>query len=344
MSVEVAIKNMLREVEMDAPKSWRELLERNIGPGRERQRIAGELGVAPITLTRWASGESNPRIAHLYNLLQAMPQQRVELQELIEKEFPGFSERLPKDVEKKKLVAIPLSFYERVLHTYATVPATLLFESLCNLILLEILDHLDGARGGMAVIVARCMPPSERGKIHSLRECVGRGTAPWRPHLEQQPILLGSESLAGHAVHTSHVITNPHLDDALGLAAGYRDRWEASAVAAPITRAGLIAGSLLVSSTQVAFFQEYHLRLIQNYAELLALAFEPGAFYETSSIDLWPLPFAAQQRPYIDNFAKRVTALMVDSKKRGEHLTLRQAEQLIWQRIEKELFSTLFSK
>jgi len=41
--------------------TWRELLGRSIENLQERQRIANAMGVIPITLMRWANGESTPR-------------------------------------------------------------------------------------------------------------------------------------------------------------------------------------------------------------------------------------------------------------------------------------------
>jgi len=60
---------------MQKLSSWRELLESITNNPSERERIATEIGVRPITLTRWASGESTPRPHNLHHLLNALPKQ-----------------------------------------------------------------------------------------------------------------------------------------------------------------------------------------------------------------------------------------------------------------------------
>src|SRR5207245_2891093 len=53
---------------------------------------------------------------------------------------------------------------------------------------------------GMAITLVQCMPPGKDGKIHSLRERMGRGTPPWIADLENLSIFLAMESLAGFVV------------------------------------------------------------------------------------------------------------------------------------------------
>ena len=68
---------------MQTLQTWRELLGRCVQTPPERQRIADVLGVAPITLTRWVSGEVNPRPQYLRKLLVALPQYRERLLALL---------------------------------------------------------------------------------------------------------------------------------------------------------------------------------------------------------------------------------------------------------------------
>ena len=65
---------------------WREFLGSIISNASERDRIATEIGVHSVTLSRWVSGESSPRPHNMRQLLRAIPkQQRNQLQSLLEK-------------------------------------------------------------------------------------------------------------------------------------------------------------------------------------------------------------------------------------------------------------------
>ena len=320
---------------MGTPQTWREVLGKLIQDPQERQRIATELGINPLTLTRWVSAQSNPRPQNLHQLLNALPQYREVLLELIQKEFPDFAAGTGSD--KMETLAIPPEFYMRVLHTCATIPNQLLFSSVCNLILQQAIEHLDPQRLGMAIIVARCMLPNREHKIQSMREAAGRGTPPWERDLEQQAALLGAESLAGHVVISGRLEVNQRLEDDLGISPGYRGAWEQSAVAAPIMHVGRIAGSLLVSSTQPDYFLPGRCTLIQDYADLVALAFSPEEFYSFEQIQLGVLPSYEEQRPYFFEFRRRLAEIMIRAARDNLSLNLVQAEQKLWQQIEQEL-------
>lgn len=317
---------------MQNPQSWRELLNAIIADTQERQRIARELGISPITLNRWVSGESNPRPHNLRSLLQTLPQHRTQLLPLIEEEFSAFS-LVAKDDSRVEITTIPAEFYKQVHHTLPYLPEMLRFSSLSDLILQQAIEQLDPQQLGMAIIVACCMPPSSGGKIRSLRVRVGRGKPPWPRDLAQQAVLLGAESLAGHVVSSGHMEINQHLSNGIGSAPGYRDAWEESAVAVPIMRAGKIAGSLLVSSTQPHYFLTTHHVLIESYAELLALAFDPEDFYVSKLLELWPMPTLEEQRKLFIGFQQRVAQTMFQS-----NVTIVQAELTVWQQIEQEMF------
>jgi transcriptional regulator with XRE-family HTH domain len=323
--------------EMQDPQTWRELLGRCIADTSERQRIAEFLGVAPITLTRWVSGESTPRPANLRKLLVALPQHRERLLALIQEEYPGFSAATQDEPPPGEFPAIPSEFYSRVLYTVTSTPKDILFRSLSDMILQQALKHLDPGRLGMAIIMARCMPPSRENKVRSLRESVGRGSTPWGENLEQQAIFLGAESLTGYAVMSLHLVVNQNLHDERMQAAGYRGQWEESAAATPIKRCGGVAGSLLVSSTQPDYFVPARCTLVEEYAALLALAFDCEDFYEPQRIELGLVPSEQEQRAYFSGFQQRVLQLMKEATREKHPMTYSQAEQQVWQQIEEEL-------
>jgi transcriptional regulator with XRE-family HTH domain len=319
---------------MDTSRAWRALLGKIIQDSQERQRIAAELGVHPVTLMRWVNAQSNPRAQNLQQLLNALPQYRSVLLELIQKEFTDFTTGMGNNWMETP--GIPHEFYMRVLHTCAVIPKEFLFSSVSNLILQQAIEQLDPQRLGMAIIVVRCMPPNSEHKVRSLREIVGRGTPPWERVLEQQAALLGAESLAGHVVISGHLEVNQRLKDNFSLSPGYRGPWEESAAAAPIMRVGLIAGGLLVSSTQPDYFLPHRCTLIQSYAELIALAFAPEDFYSFEQIELGVLPPYEEQRPYFPEFRRRLAEMMMRTARDKLPLNLVQAEQMMWQQIAEE--------
>ena len=82
------------------PQDWRELLGNIISDPREKQRIAQELGIRTITLTRWVSRESDPRPQNLRLLLNVLPEERELLLELIGEEFEDFTAGAIDDTSK----------------------------------------------------------------------------------------------------------------------------------------------------------------------------------------------------------------------------------------------------
>ncbi len=321
--------------EMQGSQSWRELLGKFLQDPRERSRIAAELGVNPLTLTRWVSGESSPRSQNLQALLRALPQYREFLLESIPEEFGQlFNEAV---VKEDALQEIPAAFYARIFSAYAELPDILRSWSICDLILQQALQQLDPNRVGIEITVVRCMFPSEGQKVRSLRETVGRGTPPWKRELQQKTMFLGAESLAGYAVTTGRpAAIQLHEEGQSRYPARWVDR-EKSAVAHPIKRAGRITGCLLFSSTQPNYFLPFRLALIERYAELMVLAFEREEFYELEQIGLGIMPSPEEQQPHVLIFSRRVTDMLRESAKRQQAMSIVEAEQVVWQQIEAEL-------
>lgn len=324
---------------MDDPNKWRELLGKIINDPQERQRIANEVGVSPITLTRWVSGESRPRSQNLRQLLSALPEQRQAFLELLPKEFEKF---MTESADADDVIqGIPSTFYARVLHDHCTLPKALHMSSLCDLILLQALTQLDPNRVGLEITVVRCMHPDSNDKVRSLYECMGRGTAMLDRELEQKGLFLGAESLAGYVVSTGHYRVIHSREEGYHPFPAHWMGWEQSAIAYPIMRANLIAGCLLASSTQPHYFLASRQALLQNYTELLSLAFEAEAFYELRNIELGMIPPYNVQLPYISSFRKRVANTMIEATKKQQPLTLSQAELHVWSQLEEELLQLI---
>ena len=324
---------------MEKPSSWRDLLKSIISDHTERERIANEIGVRSITLTRWITNESKPRPQNLRQLLHALPKHyRDQLAELLEEE-----EHI--DLSDSSISELPdeidYQFLRQAFETRATTPSNLLFWTLCRKVFQQALRHLDPERIGMAITLVQCMPASSEGKVRSLRESMGLGTPPWPGDLERQAIFLGAESLAGYVVTNCRQAAFNDLRANTSFLPAYQTEYEVSALAHPIMYANLVAGCLLLSSTQPNYFlSESRLALIADYAQLIALAFVPEQFVPPESIELRLMPPVETQRELFATFQQRITIVMKESLTTGHPITRVEAEHIVWQQFEKELIHT----
>jgi hypothetical protein len=316
--------------------SWSNVLQGIIKSSAERQRLAAALGVTNMTLTRWASGESRPHKNHLVRLVQTVhASQRQELLAALEHDYPEIHAWLIEASSNQ----ISAEFFAQVLNLRTTTTESLLFWRICDVVLKQALAQLDPNNFGMAIKLIQCMPPSSRdGKIHSLRERVGKGTQPWAADLEHDVLFLGLESLSGYAVEFRHIVNDDDLRKRKTIPA-YPDANEVSAAAHPICLEGRIAGCLLASSVQAAYFSPQRLSLLANYSDLIALAFQKNDFYPPSMLELRVMPRPEKQRHIITQFRQRVTEKSQRAMQERQPLSHQEIEQLAWQEIEEELLS-----
>ncbi len=322
---------------MQEAQTWRKLLGTIIDNSKEKQRIAMELGVKSITLTRWVSGESEPRPQNLRLLLNVLPAQREQLLDLIRKEegWEEFSDTVKDDTSKE----IPADFYTHVFAARASTTENLRYWSICQIILHQALKQLDPDRLGIAVWVVKCMPPSGFfHKVRTLQESVGLGTPPWAGNLDQNAMFLAAESLAGNVVTLCRPAIIENLDEEHNLLPAARAEYEKSCAIYPILYAGRIAGVFLVSSTQYNHFQSRSRgALVQAYADLLALAFEPEDFYDPEDIALCVLPYHDEQKAYFASFRHMVTNALKEAAQKNKPINNIEAEMQVWQQLEEEL-------
>src|SRR5579883_1870072 len=322
---------------MQEARTWRELLGMIISDSKEKQRILDELSITPITLARWVNGQSDPRPANLRHLLNVIPQHREQMLDLLkeEKEFGEFAHPTQEDTSKD----IPAEFYARVFVARASTTEHLRFWSICHLILQQAIGQLDPERSGMAIWVVRCMPPSgPYHKVRSLRESVGLGTPPWNGNLEQTAMFLGAESLSGNVVTLCRPGIIQNLDEEHSLMPAIRVEYEKSAAIYPILYAGRIAGVLLVSSTQYNYFlSQARTDLVERYADLVALAFEPQDFYAPEDIALCVMPSHEEQKAHFAKFRQMVADTMLSAATHHQAVNNLQADMLVWQKLEEEL-------
>lgn len=326
---------------MHEARTWRDLLANIIRDGKEKQRLIDELGITSITLTRWVNGESDPRPQNLRRLISMLPQYREQLRGLL-KEESDFSEEETALEPMLPTKEITSAFYTQVLQNRASTCENLRFWSICHLILQQALGQLDPGRLGMAIWVIRCMPPSgPYHKVRSLRESIGLGTPPWSGNLEQTAVFLGAESLICNVVTQCRSTIFQDIEHEHLIAAAGRFNYEHSTTAHPILFAGRIAGALLVSSTQKNYFlSQASMDLIQRYADLVALAFDPQDFYSPEQIALSIMPSPEEQRASLANFRQLASLIMRDAAKKNQPVSNTQADLLVWQRLEDEFLDT----
>lgn len=310
---------------------WREFLGNIIGNINERDRIANEIGIHPVTLTRWVTGESSPRPHNLRQLLRALPKtQRQQLLTLVEK----FSSDVTDFELDTTSLEISYKFIMEVLEMRANHPDLLRFWSVSRLILQEAVRQLDPEQIGLAITVVRCMPPRD-GKIRSLRETLGIGTPPWGGDLEEKALLLGAEALAGHVTVSCRMEQIGDLRANKTYLPAYQVEHEVSAIACPIMFASRIAGCLLLSCTQPDYFiSETRQALVRGYAHLMALAFDPDDFYAPEILALHIMPPLTVQQQYFAGFRQQVLQVMQESASSHYRYSSLEAERLVWQQIE----------
>lgn len=327
-----------KDVEMQRLVSWRQLLSEIIRDPTERHRIATEARVQEITLRRWASGLSMPRTYNLRLLIAAFPQQyRDRFLALLEQEIS----LVLLEEEEQEATEISSLFFDEVLLTRATSPDPSRLWAISHQVLQHALEHLDAQRKGLALSVVCAVPPRAGRKVQSLYLSMGVGTQPWQSRLEPDMSFFGAESLVGHVLSTGHFEQIPDVRTTTWFA-GDLPEHEISIAASPILYATRIAGCLLAQSTRQGMFlpQESQL-LLERYARLLALAFEPHEFFALDQIALGIMPLLKMQRPFLLSFRERVVRLMQEAAESGHPLTSPQAECLVRQEVEEVLLHRL---
>ena len=322
---------------MVTTQAWHKIVTLALKVPGERQRLATSLGISSMTLTRWASGESQPQRPHLIRLVQTIgPHYRDDLIEALETIYPEIHSLLKEEIPDH----IPSSFYSELLSIRTTTTESLRFWRISDLILKQFLLQLDPNQLGMSVTIIQCMPPAVKhgSKIRSLRERVGRGTSPWTADLEHISLFLGLESLGGYTSEARHIVNVDDLSKDKLLPA-YQDKFEVSAAAHPIMLGGRIAGCLSASSTQVGYFTQQRQALLMAFSDLASLAFDKSEFYDPKLVELRVMPKPAYQRPIIDEFRFRVSQTLMAATYQRLRLTNQQAEQQVWSEIEDQLLS-----
>lgn len=323
-------------------QTWRQFLGKIIHDPQERQRIAEAIGVNPLTLTRWVANTTNPRTVNIRALLEAIPQHRKRLIDLLKVDYPEFY--VDDAVWEEQLQEIPSAFYASTLNAHSSSPSTLRGSVICISILQQMLAQLDPQQRGMAVFIAQCMPPSLNQKIRSLRKTHGRGTGIWTNLAEQRSQFYGAESQVGHAVSSGHmIVAQSHQEKAASYPVHHTATLESIATS-PILQGDKIAGAVCVLSTQPNYLTPVRLNLITSYSELLALVFEPGEFYALETIELGIIPPYSVQQPFIAELHHLISQIMNKATREQRVMTWLQAELQVWREIEMALLDQLLGQ
>lgn len=289
-------------------------------------RLATELEVAENTIYRWMNGSSDPRLAHLKKLVEALPEYRENLVSVIGLTFPDILHEFSTPLQE-----VQKDIYRRVMDLFTTIvePGARRWEIL-HAIFDYALLHFDPEHKGVAITYARLMPARSDG-IHSLYEAMMRGNHPW-PAMLVNNVYLGSTTLAGTAAVRDRLQVWNKLEESERLQYEIDD-FEHSACACPVTFAGRIAGVLIVSSTQPAFFANPLVcQSVLEYAQLMALAFPENEFYPFSLLNLRPMPDLRWQREEISR--SYVNRIIAHARKMG--ISRQEAEIQVRAHIEAE--------
>jgi hypothetical protein len=151
-------------------------------------------------------------------------------------------------------------------------------------------------------------------------------------------ILLGAQSFSGYVLERNQAISIPDTREQSPLLPCHFPAQVLSLAGVPLRQCGAVAGCLTLFSPQPFALGQRELLLLEQYAELLALAFPFQEFYEPSRIALATLPPIEQQQPFFATFQQRLSRV-----RQASPISLPQAELQVWQQIEAELIAHSFS-
>ena len=200
--------------------------------------------------------------------------------------------------DRADLPEVYKDIYRRVMELFTTVTDDDTRQwQITQAIFEHALLHFDNERRGLTIIYAKLMPAREDG-VHSLVEITVRGNYPWTFALENHAY-LGSTTLAGNAAMLDRLQTWDNFSESERSQVEVDD-FERSACAYPVTRAGCIAGVLIISSTQPRFFtRPMACQAVSEYAQLMSLALREHEFHPFSLLNLRPMPDLKWQRAEI---------------------------------------------
>lgn len=321
--------------DLQEPNTWQALLGQLIANPQERARLAAAIRVKPITLQRWAEKASRPREEHIRALIKNLPPITHSLfMSLLSTDFP---ELLGEgSLEEHVSPRLPSEFYARVMSNLALTPQPLCRQSTQELILQQMLRHLDPDRRGLLITLTACVPPPVGGKVRSLREIGELGTPPWPRNPMEKPMFFGADSLAGYVITRGHYLALNSWEEVSSFCPD-RTEPQRSMAAFPIWRKTRVTGSLIISSTQEGFFIRPRLSAIESHTHLAACIFEPEESFDPKEIELRPMPSCALQRPHLASYNQRFLQKLAQVTVIEQQFSLQEVYKLVWQDLEEVL-------
>lgn len=256
----------------------------------EITRVARELLVTENTIYRWMNNTSEPRPTYLKRLIEVLPEYRAQLITAIHQTFGDVIGSPPPDSRE-----VRKQIYQQVLEAVMTnsQDSETRFWHVSEIIFNDALNQLDPRKLGLAITYAKLMPPHADG-IHSLREVKMRGHAPWTDSTDDKTF-LGSTTLVGAVAVLQRAQDWNDMDN--GRALVDIDGHERSAYAVPVLHGNLLAGVLIVSSSQPDFFKNpIACQLVTEYALLMGVALSDQEFHSSDLLHLRPMPPLTWQR------------------------------------------------
>jgi hypothetical protein len=107
----------------------------------------------------------------------------------------------------------------------------------------------------------------------------------------------------------------------------------------PLRQASSIAGSLGVFSRQKQDFPPIRQNLIEHYTDLLASTIPAQDYYPLHQIQLGLMPTFTLQTPHLSSLQRRIQQQLLQAQETGIHVSYQQAEQQVWQELEREFLS-----
>src|SRR5258708_18785163 len=236
--------NTMAEQDWDA---FRTLVKELLHDSTTRKRIEQRTDIAPRTLSRWVSGETDePDRKRLSILLAALPEHRDALLATITQALPDFDAPLL-DPTTRLIEDLPLDFWLRLLETNANTPRNLHFASIVHLIFLQLQSAIDPEHIGVQLIIAQCTPPaSPNYPVRSLREVMKMTTHQSLLTSPGDTTFLGAESLSGYSASLCQASIVQNIEEEQRLPVR-RTSNEHSAAAYTIQQGDYVAGCFLVS-------------------------------------------------------------------------------------------------
>ncbi len=327
--------------EMDEEaQTWRDLLGKVAAQPEERYRIAAALRINSITITRWITGTSNPRLETLRTLPRILPEYREQLITLLKQEYPNFFANEP--IVDMPLT-IPSSFYSHVLNTYSMQPERLRASSLCSTILQQIIQHFDPENEGLVAYIVQCVVPDPGHKVRSMRVIMGYGGSTASSPFTNQTCFCGAESQAGLAALAAHLVVIQNPEEARRIIPGQYAIVRGSSLAIPLLQYDRIAGCVCFASSQENYFSSERIGLLKHYANLLTIAFKPSEFYPLSDVNLAMMPPRSLQVSILAEIQDRILSYMLLPPSEGRPLSRQQVEQKVLKEKEEELIQLVLT-